>query len=235
MPRIGLIGGTVFFGVNWFGSAERKVAQTDFGDALLFIADDLIFLPRHGTDEKSYVMPHRINHAANFTALKDLGVERVIGVNSCGSVNESLKPGMIAIPDDFISFFNIPSIYQESPGHIAPVLDPTIREELFRAAAAAGIEVQEGGVYWQNSGPRLETKAEIRMIRQFADIVGMTMGSEAALACEVGVKYGSLCSIDNYAHGLTAEPLTEQQIRQAAAQNAEKLVAIVESYLKLSK
>jgi len=233
MPQIGLIGGTVFFGQDWFGSARREVARTEYGEALLLVTDNLVFLPRHGLDEDSYVMPHRINHPANFLALKKLGIQRVIGINSCGSMKRRLKPGMIAIPDDFISFFNIPSIFQTAPGHVTPTLSPTVRAQLFEAASDAGVDVSDGGVYWQNTGPRLETRAEIRMMLQFADIVGMTLGSEATVACELGMEYGSLCSIDNFAHGLVDEPLTEKQIREAAAKNAEKLIAIVNNYLKL--
>ncbi len=233
MPQIGLIGGTVFFGVDWFSAARRMTAHTKFGDALLLITDRLVFLPRHGLDEATYVMPHLINHAANFTALKEQGVEQVISVNSCGSLQGWLKPGMLAVPEDFISLFNIPSVFQTAPGHVAPCIDPFVRARLFEAASSMGIEVNEGGVYWQNPGPRLETKAEIRMMRRFADIVGMTMGSEAAVACELEMRYGAICSIDNFAHGLVDEPLTEKQIREAATQNAEKIISVIDKYLHL--
>ena len=231
MDRIGIIGGTVFFGSDWFSSAQRLTLETDFGPALLLVADRLAFIPRHGLGEGDYLMPHRIPHAANFLALKKLGVQRVIGVNSCGSLKLDLPPGLIAVPEDFISFFNVPSIFQDRPGHITPSLDESLRRDIIDAAGRAGITVHDGGVYWQNSGPRLETKAEIRMMSRFADMVGMTLGSEATLACEVNLAYASLCSLDNYGHGLTDQPLTEAQIRAAAAANAERVVRIIETFL----
>ena len=42
--------------------------------------------------------------------------------------------------------------------------------------------VLDGGVYWQTTGPRFETPAEIRVLATFADVVGMTVGSECVAA-----------------------------------------------------
>lgn len=233
MIRVGVIGGTVFFGKDWFENAEQKNIETPRGAAMVLITNSFAFLPRHGLDEKNYVMPHRINHPANFMALKQLGVETVIGINSCGSLNRSLKPGMIAVPEDFISFFAIPSVFQDSPGHVAPRLDDKLRRQLLAAARKAKVDVYDGGVYWQNTGPRLETRAEIRLMAKCADMVGMTLGSEAAVACELNMAYGSLCSIDNYAHGLVDEILTEEQIREGAAKNAQTMVEIVREFFEM--
>src|SRR5690606_14035332 len=100
MPPIGLIAGTVFFGQDLFSGAKPQRIQTAFGRSLVLVVDNLVIIPRHGINENDYVMPHRINHAANFLALKHLSVETVIGVNSCGSLKRHLKPGMIVVPDD---------------------------------------------------------------------------------------------------------------------------------------
>jgi 5'-methylthioadenosine phosphorylase len=233
MPRIGIIAGTVFFGQDLFFQAKQLLIETTWGQSLVLVTDDLAFIPRHGLDQNNYIMPHRINHAANFLALKQCDVETVIGVNSCGSLKTQLQPGMIAVPDDFISFFNIPSIFQDTPGHCTPRLNQTVRRLLLLAAQQAGVPAYDGGIYWQNPGPRLETQAEIRMIAQFADLVGMTLGSEATIACEMNMPYASICSIDNWAHGLVDEPLTEQQIREAAAQNAQTMARVVKRFVEL--
>lgn len=57
-------------------------------------------------------------------------------------------------------------------------------------------------VYVQTRGPRFETRAEIRQIKQFGDVVGMTAGDEATMACELGIPYVMLCIVDNLAHGI---------------------------------
>ena len=40
------------------------------------------------------------------------------------------------------------------------------------------------------------------MMSHFGDVVGMTMAHEATLCQERALAYASICSVDNYAHGL---------------------------------
>jgi purine nucleoside phosphorylase len=79
----------------------------------------------------------------------------------------------------------------------------------------------------------LETKAEIKMIKSFATIVGMTMAKEATLAKEAGLEYASLSLVDNFAHGLVSKTLTQQEVKRKQKQNVETLNQIIEQILKL--
>ena len=235
MKSLGLIAGTVFFGMDWFLDVSETIVETPFGSASVFRGEKVVFIPRHGKDESNYIMPHRINHSANFWALKELGVGAVLGVHSTGSLKTDLAPGAIVVPDDFISLFNIPSIFQDRPGHVTPLLDRELRKALFRAGQQSGAPIVEGGTYWQNSGPRLETRAEIRFISQFADLVGMTMGSEATIAVEMEIPYASICSVDNYAHGVADVVVSEAKIREGAGRNASAIARILEQFLDNGK
>lgn len=85
----------------------------------------------------------------------------------------------------------------------------------------------EKGVYFQTRGPRLETKAEIAMIRNFADCVGMTAGSEATVAKELGIRYAVICTMDNYAHGVRGEIVDYEAIMRRAKENAKTCLGIV--------
>jgi len=76
-------------------------------------------------------------------------------------------------------------------------------------------------------GPRLETKAEVAMIAQFGDVVGMTMAHEATLCQELGLAYASICSVDNYAHGIIDEPLREEEIARRARENAAQIEKVL--------
>ena len=224
---LGLIAGTILYGTKLFREAEQKRIATPFGTALVLVADDLVYLPRHGLDQDRYILPHRINNQANLAAFVELGVGKVIGLNSTGSLRQDLVPGTVVVPDDFISLTNVPTTAVGQGLHVTPALSQGLRQELLQAAARAGVEVVKGGVYWQNPGPRLETKAEIRLISGFADLVGMTMAAEATIACELGLEYAAICSIDNFGHGLIEEPLSEEQIREGAKLNREKMLAVV--------
>ena len=66
------------------------------------------------------------------------------------------------------------------------------------------------------------------MLKAFGDVVGMTMAHEATLCCELGLPYASLCSVDNYAHGIGDEPLSDEEIRRRARENSGRVEAVLE-------
>ena len=231
--RLGLIAGTVFYGIDLFGEAEEREIETPYGPALVLVTERVAYLPRHGLDPAKYTLPHRINHLANLAALQELGVKEIIGVHSSGSLRRTLPPGSIVVPEDYISFFDAPTTAFNQALHVAPILSETLRGRLIEAAKKAGIGVHDGGIYWQSRGPRLETRAEVRVIQAFADVVGMTMSDEAVVAQELNLAYASLCSVDNYAHGLAASPLTEEEIRQGAKTNSRKMIAVFNQLLDI--
>jgi purine nucleoside phosphorylase len=204
-------------------AAKTQVMETPFGAPSDHFTvgrlggREVVFLPRHGPEG---IPPHRINHRANIYALKKLEVSGVIGVNSVGSLKEELPPGRIVIPHDYLSPWEILTFYEHQVVHITPSLDAGLRGSLIRGAQGAGVAFAPEGVYIQTIGPRLETKAEIVMLKNFGHVVGMTMAHEATLCQEVGLAYASICSVDNYCHGIIDTPLTEKEIAHKARENA---------------
>jgi len=233
MKPVGIISGTIpLHEDDFFKELSETSVGSAFGSALVFMSDKVAFIPRHGTDAQNGIPPHRINHRANLMALQEMGVEEVIGINSTGSLKRDIPPGMIVIPDDYISLSDVPTIFDGRAVHITPVLSDRIRERLIVTAGQLEIPVRERGVYWQTSGPRLETKAEIRLMSQFADIVGMTMASEATIAGELGLSYAAVCSVDNYGHGLLETPPEAEKIAQGARRNIRTILKIIEGYIR---
>lgn len=230
---IGLVAGTVFFRHDYFKEAEKKKIETRFGPALVLLTDRWVYVPRHGLGGEKFIPPHMINHPANFSAMKEIGVTEVIGLNSTGSLRPSLAPGAIVIPHDYISFGRVPTVFNDENRHITPELSDLVRSKLAAAAKKAEIPVLEWGIYWQNPGPRLETKAEIRFQAHYADMVGMTMASEATVAQELELEYASLCSVDNHGHGLSPYPLTAEEIMANASANAHRMLKIIQAYLEV--
>jgi 5'-methylthioadenosine phosphorylase len=82
-------------------------------------------------------------------------------------------------------------------------------------------------------GPRFETPAEIRIIRSWGDVVGMNMASEADLCREAGLRYHSLCMVDNYANGINVEPISGERFRALVAQNQEKVNTLFRAMITL--
>ena len=236
MERLGIISGTIPLrekGV--LVDPEETWVDTDHGRVYCLVAGEIVFLPRHGGDPRDYVLPHLINHPANFLALKSLGVREVIAVNSTGSLKRALPPGTLVVPDDFIMLHPGPAVFHTPAAHITPQLSEEIRRKWLAAAADCNITAVDGGVYWQTAGPRFETKAEIRLMSRAADLVGMTMAAEAIVARELAMDYASLCSVDNYAHGLVDKELTMEEVVQCARRNAETIAGIVKRYVERRK
>lgn len=230
MKRIAIIGGTALFGAEIFKKALTKEIQTPYGSAFLLIKDDLVFLPRHGKDKD--IPAHKVNHQVNLSVLKDLAVQQIIGINSTGSLKVEIPPGSILVPDDYINFGPIGTFYNYEIVHITPSLDEDLRKVILSAASKLKLEIIDKGIYIQRPGPRLETRAEIKMLSSFGDLVGMTMASEATAAKELGLSYASICSVDNYGHGLVDEPLENEQIVAAAKRNQERIISLTKEVIK---
>jgi 5'-methylthioadenosine phosphorylase len=121
--------------------------------------------------------------------------------------------------DDFVSPFHVPTFFDDRIVHVAPRLSDDMRSALAEAASSEGIPTIDGGTYVQTRGPRLETRAEIRMLGQWGDVVGMTLASEATLALERKLEVTAICSVDNMAHGLGVAPLDFETIKANAVSN----------------
>jgi 5'-methylthioadenosine phosphorylase len=224
-PLLGIISGTIpLHGNEIFKNLTERELETEFGKVLVYLSDTIAFIPRHGKDSRHHVLPHLINHQANLKALKDLGIKEVMGVNSTGSLKKKLRPGIIVIPDDFLVLSGTPTTIHGKAVHITPILSHDGRKRWIDAARDCGINVIDGGVYWQTTGPRFETKAEIRM-----------MASEAVIAQELGLDYAALCSVDNYGHGLVERELTLEEILQNARRSTDTIMKIVTRYIERRK
>jgi 5'-methylthioadenosine phosphorylase len=232
MSRLGIIAGTILFVADLFPGAETRTVPTPFGPALIRVSDDWAYVPRHGLDENDYIPPHRIDHPANLWALQDLGVSEIICLGSTGSLTLDLAPGTLVVPDDFISLAPPATVVVNRPDHALPGFSNRVRHKLLDAARRAGVAVRDGGVYFQTTGPRLETKAEVRLLARYAQLVGMTVASEAGVASELGLDLAALCSVDNFAHGVTAHPLSAEIIRAEAKKSVAGIAAILASYAR---
>lgn len=233
MERLGVLSGTFMLErSDWIRKGKKQRIQNAYGEATAIETDSVVFILRHGDNPANYILPHRVNHPANLQALKDLGVTEVIGINSTGSLKTSLRPGRIVIPDDFISFTPTPTICESKPIHVTPSFNESVRRKLIAAARKIHLNAVETGIYWQTTGPRLETRAEIRMMSGFADIVGMTLVSEAVIALEMGLPYASACSIDNFGNGLVEKPLSLEEIVSGTRKNADLMIRLLQEYVQ---
>jgi 5'-methylthioadenosine phosphorylase len=151
-----------------------------------------------------------------------------VAFGSSGSLKPEIVPGSLLIPTDYVSVSDVPSIHDHSIEHVRPELSDDISKELSRIIPSARF----GGIYVQTRGPRIETAAEVKDLATFADVVGMTIASEATLACELGMGFAALCTVDNYANGLGGEVLTYEHILNTSRTHRHRTEEIVSEIIK---
>lgn len=211
MGRLAVILGSNALGP---GGGDIAAAAAEHGAAVV---------QRHGSASE-YVLPHRIDHAANLRPLVEQGCDRVLAIASVGSLRTDLPVGSLVCPDDFIAFQVGASIFEDRRAHSAPSFSTRWRGEVLTAwGAESGEPPVDGGVYWQTIGPRFETPAEIRMIAGHADVVGMTIAAECVIAGELGLEYAAICMVDNLANGLAASELSVAEMEADRIINATRL------------
>ena len=214
---LGIIGGTSLLYAE-LPELEKKVVHTPFGNSEVFCGNIALLLRHQGERP-----PHRINFRSHLAALAILGVTRVVAIGSAGSLHREIPPGSLIIPDDYVSSAIIPSIHEHRIRHVHPGFSPSFMQQLTTTIP----EARFGGIYAQTPGPRIETVAEVKALARSADVVGMTIASEATLAIELGMEVAALCTIDNYANGLSDEALTYDHILASAAEHRERTSGVV--------
>lgn len=235
MRTVAIIGGTGFGNALIAGTSEA--VETEYGQASLTraaLGDDLtlLFLARHGIGHS--LPPHKINHKANITALRDLGVDAVFATTAVGSLSAEISPGDFVILDDFLDFTKgeVMTLFDE-PGQVthtdfvAPY-DPLLRDALLQTVDPQIAScIHSHGTYLCTSGPRYETPAEVRVFGQWgASVVGMTGAPEAILCREAGLRYAGVALVTNYGTGLvTQTPLSHAEVEAEMAKSRDALAA----------
>ncbi|MDP4791781.1 MAG: purine-nucleoside phosphorylase, partial [Verrucomicrobiales bacterium] len=103
--------------------------------------------------------------------------------------------------------------------------------ELLRAESLelSGVRLPEGIYAWVN-GPEYETPAEIWMLRTLgADAVGMSTVPEAIQARALGMRVVALSCLTNYGAGLSAHPLSHEEVMAVGQKAAGELYVLLES------
>ena len=244
--ELAIIGGTGLYKLAELQDVEAHQPVTHYGALSgpvrvgTLDGHRVAFLARHG--EGHSLPPHKINYRANLAALKALGAQRVLALNTVGGITERFGPRVLGCPDQLIDYtWGRISTICEEPGTDVIHVDfgepytRSLREAVVAAATKAGVALVDGGCYGATQGPRLETRAEIsRMRRDGCDLVGMTGMPEAGLAREMGLDYACLAIVANWAAGAGPDPdevITLQDVLDNVAAASSGLPALVRAML----
>ncbi len=192
----------------------------------MYRTDQLAVVQRHDSPD-GYRAPHAINHHSNLLALREVGVQSILAVNSTGSLREDLVPGTVLVPDDFINPWAPITFHDDEGGHGVSRFDSDLREIFLESVRATVSRHRDGGTYFQTRGPRFETPAEARMFSDFGDVIGMTAASEATLACELDLPYATVCMVDNYVNGIAGTEVDMESFQENVEDNVPIVLDVV--------
>lgn len=229
--KVAFISGTSIVNSTLFSSWAVKTVETKYGVVTYKERGEHALINRHGYGVP--LPPHAINYRANIAALAALGFPEVVSLNSVGSLKPELPPGTFVSCSDYVGLQQGPATFFDTelkggaPG-LANNLIPRLVGEL-----APEFMIQTGKVYVQMRGPRFETKAEIRVVKDWGDVIGMTAAHEADLCTEAGLNYNSLALIDNFANGLNGTEIDFTKFRDLVRDNQARVNRLFERMLEI--
>ncbi len=172
------------------------------------------------------------------TMLK-LGAEILFLTNAAGGINYDFAAGDLMLITDHISCFapnpligpNEDSLGLRFPD-MSDVYKKDLQEVIRTTAKENDIDLKEG-VYCQLTGPSFESPAEIKMLRSMGvSAVGMSTVVEAIAANHMGARVCGVSCISNLAAGMSENPLTHEEVQEAADKAAIKFELLVTESVK---
>jgi 5'-methylthioadenosine phosphorylase len=243
---LAMIGGSGLYEMPGLTDTHEHDIATPFGKTSAPIvvgtleSERVAFLARHGKGH--HITPSEVPYRANIYALKSLGVERIVSISACGSLQEEFAPGHIVIPDQIYdnTHGRARSFFGEGLVAHVSVADPFCRDlsdQLESAVSVAGGVIHRGGAFITIEGPRFSTKAESNTYRGWGmSIIGMTASPEAFLAREAEICYATMAHVTDYDVWHVSEaPVTVEMVIQTLNKNtaiAQEAVRILARQLK---
>lgn len=250
VPKVAMILGS---GLGFLGDEVENPIAVDYRDIPHFKASTapghkgrLVFGTLEG--QNVAVMQGRMHHFEGYSyeevsyavrVLRLLGCDTLIVTNAAGCVRTDWEAGDLMLITDQIKMFsesplrgeNLPEFGTRFPD-ASHLYTPRLRELARRTAQELSIPLREG-VYFYCYGPQYETPAEIRAARILGgDAVGMSTAPEVIVAAHCGMEVLGLTLLSNMAAGILDQPLSEQEVLDAAEAAREKFSALVRACLK---
>ena len=244
-PEVAMVLGS---GLGYLGDLVENAVAVPYGEIPHFKVStapghkgQLVFGVLNG--KKVAVMQGRMHHYEGYSyeevsyavrVLHLLGCEKLIVTNAAGCVNTAWKAGDLMLITDQIKIFMESPLRGENISEFGPrfpdsshLYTPELQQVARKAAEKLGIALREG-VYMYFPGPQYETPAEIRLARIVgADAVGMSTAPEVITAAHCGMQVLGFTLLSNMAAGILDQPLSEQEVLDAAAAAREEFSKLV--------
>lgn len=214
------------------GHAGRLVLGTLQGTPVAVMQGRLHYYEGH--DLQQTTLPVRVMH--------ELGAHTLIVTNAAGGLNPDFQAGDLMLIEDHINLLgwgghnplrgpNDPSLGPRFPA-MNPAYDPDLLQLAKNAAAECNVPVRQG-VYIVVAGPNYETRAELRLLRQWgADAVGMSTVPEVIVARHGGMKVIGISNITNMALADSDEPVNHEEVLAVAEQSRPRFIRLMKALVE---
>lgn len=151
------------------------------------------------------------------------GCHTVLLTNASGGVSRGLSVGDLVAISDHINLTGQNPLHGPNDARlgtrfpdVSDAYGSALRHEMKPAFEQAGVPYKEG-VYTWFTGPSYETPAEIEMVRRIGgDLVGMSTVPEAIALAHMSIRVGAISLVTNLAAGASDEPVTHEEVQEAA-------------------
>jgi 5'-methylthioadenosine phosphorylase len=245
MLKIGIIGGSGLEDPQILSNVTSTDVDTPYGKPTAPLisgtihSKEVVLISRHG--QQHQYSPTEVNYRANIFALKEAGVTHILATTACGSLKEEIGRGHFVILDQFIDFTKhrintFAHSFKEGIVH-APMANPfneTLRALLFNTTQELNLPAHPSGTVITIEGPRFSTKAESKMFKQWgADVINMSVATEAALANEMQIPYAAIAMSTDYDCWKEDEtPVSWEEVLKIFHQNADSVKKILTEAIK---
>ena len=244
-PKVAMILGS---GLGFLGDVVESPIAIPYGEIPHFKASTapghkgrLVFGTLSG--QPVAVMQGRMHHYEGYSyedvsyavrVLRLLGCDTLIVTNAAGCVRTDWQAGDLMLITDQIKLFSESPLRGENLPQFGPrfpdashLYTPRLQALARQVAAAQGVTLREG-VYFYCYGPQYETPAEVRAARILGgDAVGMSTAPEVIVAAHCGMEVLGFTLLSNMAAGILDQPLSEQEVLDAAAAAKDKFSTLV--------
>lgn len=161
------------------------------------------------------------------------GTPRVLLTNAAGGIDPSFSPGDLMVIRDHINRTGTSALL----GDHEPAFGPRFPDQstVYDDALAALLQSVDAdlveGTYVGNLGPVYETPAEVRMLGfAGAHAVGMSTVLEASALSAMGVAVAGVSLISNLAAGISARPLSHDEVIEEGRKAERRFIALLEGF-----
>lgn len=170
--------------------------------------------------------------------MKYLGIRQLLLSNAAGALNPKFKKGDLMLLDDHINFIPDNPLRGKNHEELGPRFpdmscpySTELNNMLHNVAKKLGYALQQG-VYVAFMGPNLETRAEYRMFRNFADAVGMSTVPEVIVCNQMGLPCAAISVLTDECDPDNLKPAVLEEILEVAARAEKKMTALFVELIK---